>query len=450
MAATGLVGINPYGGGTALDISSKPVSYAIQHEQKEQAKREALDKYLMDYEKSINPAGMRKQEADQFMDQLAQAKQYYIENRDKILNPAKYGYDAQSNLMSHYKGMLNLVDQSKQAAAQDKAAAEHWYQAQNQGLGTPDGYLDAVKRSHLPVNHPEYAPIDPYQWNFYKKFDEGDFAKKVLANAKPSENIIEQKASNIPGYLIQTYESKLSPDQLGGIKSRAELLYDTNPGVKNQVDNIYKTGQFGDYQEEFNKLYPGQDIQKASPKQIAGALGLSLNEVGRTRQRQIEDKNYWMKKAQENKYNYFNFTNPYNQPVEAGTHIFDKIGSGGSPVIIGGDTKGHNYKINYGRVEDENGNPATLTKATISGENLPQDIYTILGESKLNKDDNYIIKSKDGQILSITPEGGSEITRDYADKEQKLYYGGKKGLKTPTGAPKAPNARSSSGVSWKQ
>ncbi|NBQ17817.1 hypothetical protein EBU24_05875 [bacterium] len=52
MAATGLLGINPYQKGLNLDITSKPANLAIQLEQKEQAKREALDKYFMDYEKA--------------------------------------------------------------------------------------------------------------------------------------------------------------------------------------------------------------------------------------------------------------------------------------------------------------------------------------------------------------------------------------------------------------
>ena len=66
MAATGLLGVNPYYKGTELDVS-KPVNLAIQLHQKEEAKKEALDKYFMDYEKSLNPAGMRTQDQDVFL-----------------------------------------------------------------------------------------------------------------------------------------------------------------------------------------------------------------------------------------------------------------------------------------------------------------------------------------------------------------------------------------------
>ena len=82
MAATGLLGINPYYKGVAIDISSKPANLAIQIEQKNQAKAEALDRYFMDYEKSINPAGMRSQDQDIVLRKLNENKQFYLKNRD--------------------------------------------------------------------------------------------------------------------------------------------------------------------------------------------------------------------------------------------------------------------------------------------------------------------------------------------------------------------------------
>jgi len=121
MAATGLLGINPYQKGVAIDISSKPINLAIQLEQKEQAKKEALDKYFMDYERSINPAGMRSQDQDVFLKKLGEAKQYYLQNRDKILNPAKYGAEFQSTYNAGLRDAQNLIGLSKQATAEDKA-----------------------------------------------------------------------------------------------------------------------------------------------------------------------------------------------------------------------------------------------------------------------------------------------------------------------------------------
>jgi len=177
VAATGLLGFNPYGKSVALDFSSKPTQLAIQLGQREQAKKEALDKYLMDYEKSINSAGMRKAESDIFLRKLADNKAFYIQNRDKILNPAKYGYDAQSQYMSNFKDMTGLIDQSKQAAANDKITTQHFIAQKN--LNAPDGYVEAVEASHLPITDPRYRPLDVTQFKFWKSHDPFEFGKEL-------------------------------------------------------------------------------------------------------------------------------------------------------------------------------------------------------------------------------------------------------------------------------
>jgi hypothetical protein len=177
VAATGLLGFNPYGKSVALDFSSKPTQLAIQLGQREQAKKEALDKYLMDYEKSINSAGMRKAESDIFLKKLADNKAFYIQNRDKILNPAKYGYDAQSQYMSNFKDMTWLIDQSKQAAANDKITTQHFIAQKN--LNAPDGYAEAVEASHLPITDPRYRPLDVTQFKFWKSHDPFEFGKEL-------------------------------------------------------------------------------------------------------------------------------------------------------------------------------------------------------------------------------------------------------------------------------
>ena len=122
MAATGLLGVNPYYKGVEIDVS-KPINLAIQIEQKNQAKREAIDKYFMDYEKSLNSAGMRQQDQDVFLRKLQENKAYYLKNRDKILNPARYGAEAQSEYMSRFKNILSDIDRSKQLAANGKVIA---------------------------------------------------------------------------------------------------------------------------------------------------------------------------------------------------------------------------------------------------------------------------------------------------------------------------------------
>jgi hypothetical protein len=161
MASTGLLsGVNPYkGGNIAVDFTSKPVNLFIQLQQKEAAKREALDKYFMDYEKSLNPAGMRQQDQDVFLSKLAQAKQYYLQNRDKILNPAKYGAEFQSTYNAGLREAQSLIGQSKQAYGEDKAFKTYVDQLHKSGKALDENKVfDMLNRSKKAISMGYEAP----------------------------------------------------------------------------------------------------------------------------------------------------------------------------------------------------------------------------------------------------------------------------------------------------
>jgi hypothetical protein len=118
--ATGLLGINPYYKGVSIDIS-KPINLAIQLQQKEQAKAEALERYYMDYEKSINPKGLGRGEAEVFNKKFNTAREYWMKNKEAILNPRRYGMDAQSTYMAALKDAQGYIELGKQATAERKA-----------------------------------------------------------------------------------------------------------------------------------------------------------------------------------------------------------------------------------------------------------------------------------------------------------------------------------------
>ena len=279
MAATGLLGINPYQKGIVLDISSKPTNLAIQLEQKEAAKREALDKYFMDYEKSLSPTGMRSQDQDIFMQKLNANKAYYLENRDKILNPTKYGAQYQSQYMAGFKDMLSDIAISKQAAANDKIAQEHYYQAQQKGLEIPDGYLDAVKQSQLPI-HQGYKPIDPYQWHFDAPFSTEKFQKDVFAGIEPNKINVGSR-TNKAGQIINMYKNEFDKDSLKTFENIAISQYRTNPVVTREVNRLIKSNQYKDLQPYYELLHPKSSIDNANAEDVAAAFALSLKQLGK-------------------------------------------------------------------------------------------------------------------------------------------------------------------------
>ena len=300
MAATGLLNSNPYGKAVALDFSTKATNTAIQLIQKEQAKKESLDRYFKDYEKSINSAGMRDIDQNVFLQKMNDAKLFYLQNQDRILMPSKYGAQYQSEYMGKLKDAQVTINQSKQEAANTKTDADHYYQAIVQGLDVPDGYMDARRRADLPLGNPEHQTIDPFAWNFTKPFNQDEFFKDITAGLKPD---VTKSIGQPDGKgNIQTAELyEYSPDQLETLINRSEMLYGVKAGVTNQTNKIIKSGEFLNYKEQFNKLYPGQDINTAKPKQITAAIGLSLTPHARWENGIKEDKMFWTKLEQENR-----------------------------------------------------------------------------------------------------------------------------------------------------
>lgn len=281
MAATGLLGINPYQKGLNLDLTSKPTQLAIQIQQKDQAKREALDKYYMDYEKSLNPAGMRGIDQDAFLNKFNEAKQYYLKNQDCILNPAKCGADAQSTYLGHLKQAQALIGQSKAQAAEDKLVSEHIYQATQKGESIPDAVIPMIDASHRSIIDPGFRKVDPYSLKFDEPFKLDQFEKSVFAGVEPNKKDVGYR-TNSAGQVINQFKNEYDPESLKVFENRAMSLYETNPSVTREVNRLIKTGEYKALEPFYQKLYPKQSLDAASPAHVAAALALSLKQLGKT------------------------------------------------------------------------------------------------------------------------------------------------------------------------
>lgn len=289
MAATGLLNSNPYGKAVALDFSTKATNAGIQLIQKEQAKKESLDKYFKDYEKSINSAGMRQQDQNVFLDKMNDAKLYYLQNQDRILMPSKYGAQYQSEYMGKLKEAQTLINESKKEAEYAKVDADHFYQATTQGLDIPDGYFEARKLADLPLGSPSRKSLNPYDWNFTKAFNEDDFVKSITRGLQSDENIISQVPDN-KGKILTTISYDYSDPSKQALASRAAMMYGTVPGVTNKVNQLMKSGEYLNFKQQFNDLFPGQDITQAEGAQVAAAVGLGLTGHGKIVNKNEPDK----------------------------------------------------------------------------------------------------------------------------------------------------------------
>lgn len=270
--ATGLLGFNPYGGGAVLDISSKPVALAIQLEQKEAAKRDALQKYLMDYEKSLNPAGMRAVDQDAFLGVLNEAKQYYLKNNKQILNPSKFGSEAQVNYTNYLRKAQGLIEQSKVQAADDKIVNQHIYDATQKGKTIHDGILPSIQASRLSIIDPRFKKINPWELNFDEKYDDNDLMKNVWGNITlPTRgDIVKEKLPT--GEVIYAKESYLTPQIKSAVITGALNDYTSKPGAARHFNELMKNPQiYSNVNSAFGEAFKYTD--PATQKEVKPSIG---------------------------------------------------------------------------------------------------------------------------------------------------------------------------------
>jgi hypothetical protein len=414
MAATGLLGINPYQKGVAIDITSKPANLAIQLEQKERAKQEALDKYLMDYEKSLNPAGMRKQDQDVFLGKLAQAKQYYLQNRDKILNPAKYGAEYQSNYYAGLRDAQNSIGQSKQAMAQDKLATQH-YIAQKDS-NAPDGYAEAVELSHLPISDPRYRPLDVTQWKFYKSHDPMEYANKVYSKIPLSEGApVPYDVVGKPGYFYTKTISKIAPENYGRVLQDGYNSFETDEGLRKTMINMF------DDKEKVKELELKYNTKIPTPKALAGVYTLDLQPIKETTTNAVESGAARRFADEQKAKRLIDYNRAQVAPVR---NLLDDVASVKPLTNKTGD-----FKVSKGIVLGKDSKPFTGTIKDIGGENVPASIFTVLGNYKINiyPKDKFKLIVKDGRIQGLETKTGQIIDRGTIESAQRKYDTERKG-----------------------
>ena len=275
MAATGLLGVNPYYKGTELDVS-KPVNLAIQLHQKEEAKKEALDKYFMDYEKSLNPAGMRQQDQDVFLKKLAQNKDYYLRNREKILNPSRYGAEAQSEYMSNFKGILSDIDRSKQLAANGKVIATAVMDAKKNNRTIPSDVTDAIYNNELSMGDSRHQAFDPVNFDAYDKHDPFKYQQGIYSKIKPSESMPERIYDSKNKEIVYKTVNDISNKSFGEIQNIVSSELQKDRGLVDNVKAIARDQNKLNQLAQVYKDFSGKQMNPNSMQDVATAYTLAL------------------------------------------------------------------------------------------------------------------------------------------------------------------------------
>jgi hypothetical protein len=193
MAATGLLGFNPYRKGVVIDISSKPTALYVDLQNKERARQDALDKYFMEYDKNINPAGMRSVDIDDLLKLGQESKQFYYQNQKAIKNPSLDGGRAYSQFVSYNKKQLALISKSKENAAITKAFQKASQDAQKNGMVVDEDVFQEFNQSQKRVLDPTYQLFDMSRFNASKPFDPVTYSESVFG--KDGKNYMRKRVT---------------------------------------------------------------------------------------------------------------------------------------------------------------------------------------------------------------------------------------------------------------
>jgi len=398
--ATGLLGINPYYKGVSIDIS-KPINLAIQLQQKEQAKADALEKYYMDYEKSINPKGLGRGEAEVFNKKFNTAREYWMKNKEAILNPRKYGMDAQSTYMAALKDAQGYIELGKQATAERKAFVDYINKQKAQGKHISDNYLGVIENAMKPVENGYVAP-DFSQIKIYDPHDPIKFGQKLDLILKRTEGVPTKEF--LPG--SRTEFQWATPKTINKDEARSIAYSELqDDGYREYISNVAKDPVFLKSLSDIYKKRTGQNLNTNDIREVsyANVLAQAPDIVDRVKPELTESYKTSLALSRQAGGGQF---------PEEQSDIFDLVGSGlpqnqSISIYKTGQTgkKQPFVKIKEGFASDINGNPFD-GEVTVNAEYFPSQFKDVLKAGGKNQDaldasQDYRVTFDNGRISNV-------------------------------------------------
>ena len=279
MAATGLLGINPYQKGVAVDASSKAANLAIQLQQKEQAKNEALDKYFMDYDKNITPAGMRNQDIDGLMRRKNEAKQYFFKNKEAIKRPELDNGKAYSQFMGMNTDQLGYVSKSKEQTGKAKALSTATMSANQKKQIIADGVKDAIALNELALDDPRRVDFDIANFRAYDQYDDKKFMENVWGKEELPTKIVNKDIGN-GKFIPETYHLKIpemaqfAPQRLQSAEIGTRSYVRNNEGAMKYFNTLMEDPIILKEANKAYQEYKGPNAKIVDEEDFAVAYGL--------------------------------------------------------------------------------------------------------------------------------------------------------------------------------
>ena len=398
---------NPYGGGVILD-SSPYTQFFLNQKAKQQAKDEALDNYFRNIDSKINSAGMRTQEINPLLQQQNEDRDFYLKNREAIVNPSKDNGKAYNEYMQRHQSKLAFVENSKKKAELTKQLVPIVADPNKRSL-MGDEMMNAIALHDLPMTDPRHKEFNPLDFQYNPKpFDEQKYRTSLTPYVKETtgttsfENLPDYKTSFMrtpKTQMIQNFDAQQ-------VAKRAEDEYNQNPSYRKLINDIGNNPTQYQIHNDIYKQAFGKNLDIQHPEQIAIAHTLAML-----------PKNYIKEgKPEVDPVAFDAFKNARNYRQSLNKISANKVGQG-QPVMEGNllDNFGSTQKltagdktIENGIVSDKNGNPFN-GEFFVTKEFVPTSIYDVLKSSGSNRE--YLDKRNKG-FMAIVKDGRIQALKD--------------------------------------
>lgn len=333
--------INPAGlyGGAAFRVDNTPLyNFAYRLQAKEQARLDSYDKYLKDLVNNTTDTGLRTQDIESFRGAIENAKKFYINNRDALVNrdpivmeryqkltkiPQIIASTSRNQFVTDQK-IANLV-------SNDKEWVKNWTTKTKEDFdksSAPVYVYDQNADEYVP--NPNFAPFDivkattnPNQINLAESWTK--IAKDL--NINPDEVIVGTRPSKKRYHDIVQKQFVLSQDNAKKIGDYAKTIYDTDEAseysfkvfTKNMTPQQMQAdpnmaAKFNDLNETYKKAY-GTDIQ--DEKDLFAAYAISQNETKNIKEEEKIDAVAWYNYTKGEDFRYSKKLAEYNKKLEA-------------------------------------------------------------------------------------------------------------------------------------
>lgn len=256
---------NLFSGGAVVFNSNPYNQFAINMMARKAAKDEALDAYYRDLNKSINPAGVRTQDINGFMEKTNALQNYWQQNKDAIKNPRLDNGRSQTEYNSRYQDIQGYINQSKQAELAKKPFVGMLADPDKRERITP--YLmHNVALHDLPLNDVNRKNLDITDDGLFNPKelstkDWQDYYNNVGKDVKVDSRLVTSPDPNDRFSNIVTTVQEYSPEKLKAIGDIAKNDYLTNNSLQYSFDKNHHLKEYKDEHsseyERLNTIYKG-------------------------------------------------------------------------------------------------------------------------------------------------------------------------------------------------